>query len=200
MNALSTQALRSLEEGNDRFAAQPRKTGPDSAGPHQGHADTGRPLAAVLTCADPGVSPEAIFDQPPQSLFVVRAAAHVLDDVIIGSLEYAVGELKVPLVVVLGHDGCRLMAEALKEPAATGSLGVLLDGLEQPVLRARRGSWPLDMLLHQAVRENVLQTLADLRTSHNIHPYLDEGRVALAGGIYREHRGVVEWLEGRRPV
>ena len=154
----------------------------------------------MLTCADPGISPEAIFAQPPQALFVVRAAAHVLDDVIIGSLEYAVGELKVPLVVVLGHDGCRLIAEALKEPAATGSLGVLLDGLEQPVLRARRGNWPLDMLLAQAVRENVLQTMADLRTSHNIHPYLDESQVAIVGAIYRERRGVVEWLEGRKQV
>jgi carbonic anhydrase len=195
MTSSYDQASSHLKEGNDRFASAHRSTTPAPSGPHKGHADTTAPLAAVFTCSDPGLAPEDIFDLPADRLYVVRAAAHVLDDVTTGSLEYAVTALGVQLIVVLGHDGCRLISDAIKEPTATGSLCVVLDALEQPVIRARRGNWPLHMLLGQAVREQVRQTVADLRTSHNIHPYLDQERVRLVGAVYSDRSGTVEWLD-----
>jgi carbonic anhydrase len=65
------------------------------------------PEAAVLSCADSRVPAEIIFDQSLGDLFVVRTAGLVLDPTSIGSLEYAVAHLHVPLLVTQGHESHR---------------------------------------------------------------------------------------------
>ncbi len=64
------------------------------------------PTAVLFGCGDSRVAAEIIFDQGLGDMFVVRTAGHVLDDSVLGSIEYAVHVLNVPLIVVLGHDGC----------------------------------------------------------------------------------------------
>ena len=61
------------------------------------------PMAVVITCADSRVPPEIIFDQGLGDLFVVRVAGNIVDDAVTGSVEFAVENLEVPLVVVMGH-------------------------------------------------------------------------------------------------
>ena len=60
----------------------------------------------VFGCADSRVAAEIIFDQGLGDMFVVRTAGHVIDAAVLGSIEYAVTVLNVPLIVVLGHDSC----------------------------------------------------------------------------------------------
>ena len=60
----------------------------------------------VFGCADSRVAAEIIFDQGLGDMFVVRTAGHVVDSAVLGSIEYAVTVLNVPLIVVLGHDSC----------------------------------------------------------------------------------------------
>lgn len=80
--------------------------------PSQGIADRAKlvdgqhPTAVLFGCGDSRVAAEIIFDQGLGDMFVVRTAGHVLDDSVLGSIEYAVHVLNVPLIVVLGHDGC----------------------------------------------------------------------------------------------
>jgi carbonic anhydrase len=64
-------------------------------------------------CADSRVPPEIVFDQGRGDLFVVRLAGNVLDDMAIGSLEYEVEHLHVPLIVVLGHTSCGAVNAAM---------------------------------------------------------------------------------------
>lgn len=105
-------ALRTLEQGNARFA-----TGAASAADTQERRlallETQAPLAAVLGCADSRVPPEIIFDARLGDLFVARVAGHLLDEAIAASLGFAVETLSVPLVVVLGHEGCAAVRAAL---------------------------------------------------------------------------------------
>src|ERR1700710_2543505 len=99
-------AWKALKEGNDRFV-----TG-KPAHPSQSIADRARlthgqkPTAVVFGCADSRVAAEIIFDQGLGDMFVVRTAGHVADLAVLGSIEYAVTVLDVPLIVVLGHDSC----------------------------------------------------------------------------------------------
>jgi len=68
------------------------------------------PFAVVLGCADSRVPAEILFDQGLGDLFVVRTAGHVLDAAVLGSVEYAVAVLGVPLIVILGHEECGAVA------------------------------------------------------------------------------------------
>ena len=106
MNIDSHQALDLLKEGNARFvsgALTPKNNYAElreelSAGQH--------PFAVVLCCSDSRVAPEIIFDQKLGDLFVIRNAGNIVDEEVLGSIEYAVEHLGSPLVVVMGHAAC----------------------------------------------------------------------------------------------
>jgi carbonic anhydrase len=83
------------------------------------------PMAAVLCCSDSRVPPEHVLDKKIGEIFVVRVAGQVTGTAVIGSLEYAVEHLKVPLLLVLGHERCGAVKAAL-EGEALGAVGELI--------------------------------------------------------------------------
>ena len=105
-NTSPVTAWKALKEGNERFVAgQPEH--PSQSIEHRASLAEGqRPTAVVFGCADSRVAAEIIFDQGLGDMFVVRTAGHVIDSAVLGSIEYAVAVLNVPLIVVLGHDSC----------------------------------------------------------------------------------------------
>ncbi len=109
------EALARLKEGNARYVSGRGYGGDVSEGIRVRTAEEGqRPYAAVVTCSDSRVIPEAVFDAGIGELFVIRSAGNVVDGCTLGSLEYAVGHMGVDLVVVMGHTSCGAIAEALK--------------------------------------------------------------------------------------
>ncbi len=99
-------AWEALKEGNERFVAGAAEH-PDQSVEHRASLTSGQqPFAAVLGCSDSRAPAELIFDQGLGDLFVIRTAGQVLDAAVLGSLEFGVGVLKVPLIVVLGHRSC----------------------------------------------------------------------------------------------
>jgi carbonic anhydrase len=107
-------AWKALKEGNERFVAgQP--VHPSQSVEHRAALTTAqRPTAVVFGCSDSRVAAEIIFDQGLGDMFVVRTAGHVIDGAVLGSLEYAVTVLNVPLIVVLGHDSCGAVNATLR--------------------------------------------------------------------------------------
>jgi carbonic anhydrase len=99
-------ALKALIDGNARFMSNhPRY--PDQTLEHIRALEKGQhPFAIIVTCADSRVAPELIFDQGFGDLFVIRNAGNLVGDYELGSIEYAVEHLQVPLVMVLGHESC----------------------------------------------------------------------------------------------
>ncbi|MQY24528.1 carbonic anhydrase [Nocardia aurantia] len=99
-------AWKALREGNERFVNGTLQH------PSQGAADRAKlvggqqPSAILFGCGDSRVAAEIIFDQGLGDMFVVRTAGHVIDSSVLGSIEYGVEVLHVPLIVVLGHDSC----------------------------------------------------------------------------------------------
>jgi carbonic anhydrase len=92
------------------------------AGNHRGRQTTrtasdvlaDRPIAAVFRCADSALASEAVFGQDPGAVIDVSTWGHVTGSGVIGTLEYAVENLEVPLIVVLGHPGCPAMGAAMR--------------------------------------------------------------------------------------
>jgi carbonic anhydrase len=108
------QALQKLTEGNARFISC-NVTHPGQSKERLQELVSGQhPFAVVVGCSDSRVPPEIIFDQGLGDIFVVRTAGKVLDNAVLGSIEYAVEHLSVPLVVVLGHDSCGAVKAAVE--------------------------------------------------------------------------------------
>ncbi|WP_369223166.1 carbonic anhydrase [Streptomyces sp. R39] len=146
--ASASAALDELLQGNRRYATG-RSRRRRSAAP--------RPLAAVLGCVDSPAAPELVFDQGVGDLLSMRTAGQVLDEAVLGSLQYGVQELRVPLVVALGHDGCAAVAATLARlrtgAPVPGHLELLADQIAPAALRTRSlpGDWAEHTMRAQTV-------------------------------------------------
>lgn len=104
------EALKKLNDGNARFSHMRLKHPDVSKRRIQEIEAAQHPFVAMLSCSDSRVSPEIIFDQGLGDIFEIRNAGNVLDDQVIGSVEYAIAHLGVKLVVVMGHEHCGAIA------------------------------------------------------------------------------------------
>ena len=107
-------AWQDLINGNARFVAGRALHPGQDAARRAELRDGQRPHTLVFGCSDSRVAAEIIFDQGLGDLFVVRTAGHVVDTGVLGSVEFAVRVMQVPLVVVLGHDQCGAVAAAVQ--------------------------------------------------------------------------------------
>jgi carbonic anhydrase len=186
------QALRRLKEGNARFVADMPKEAELGSKKRIELSQGQRPIAVVLTCADSRAAPEIIFDKGLGVLFVIRVAGNVGGPEVYASIEYALAELKTPLIVVLGHTSC-------------GAVGAALKGKEQPsdnlkhlISLIHTGDLPVDKdaALDTAIRNNVLyQTQLLIGRSTIIQDFASSGRVKIVPAVYDLKTGVVNWLE-----
>ena len=102
----SQQALDLLKSGNVRFVSGTLTPKDNYAELREQLSESQHPFAVVLCCSDSRVAPEIIFDQKLGDLFVIRNAGNIVDEEVLGSIEYAVEHLGTPLVVVMGHSNC----------------------------------------------------------------------------------------------
>jgi carbonic anhydrase len=144
---LNNPALRRLVEGNLRYVSS--KTSADiSESRRVKTAYKQKPFAIVLGCSDSRVPPEIIFDQNLGDLFVVRTAAGIPDQSVIGTVEFGIWNFQCPLLVVLGHTRCggvRLALEyALGKTDIEPGFQYIVDALQPPVemaLQHKEDSW-----------------------------------------------------------
>ena len=186
------EALNRLLEGNARFVAA-RSENPNRGPQRRAELLGGqKPFAAILGCADSRVPPEVIFDQGLGDLFVLRVAGNVASDTMVASVEYAVGHLGVPLVMVLGHSCCGAVTATLHKHATEGHLPQLA-ALIEPACRQTHGA-PGDAV-EQAARVNACRMAARLREQSAIlATAAAEGRVKIVAGYYDLESGRVEVL------
>ena len=154
------------------------------------------PRAVVLGCSDSRVTPEAVFDQKPGDLFVVRVAGNVADPVALGSIEYAVEHFPVRVLVILGHEKCGAVdAAAAGGKAPTPNLEALLQKIEPAVAPLRRRATGAD-LVKLGVEANVRHTASDvLQGSPLIRAASESKKVMLVKAVYRLATGEVVKLE-----
>jgi carbonic anhydrase len=186
-NTNPVTAWKALKEGNERFVAG-KPEHPSQSIEHRASLAGGqKPTAVLFGCADSRVAAEIIFDQGLGDMFVVRTAGHVIDSAVLGSIEYAVTVLNVPLVVVLGHDSCgavKATLTALDDGAVPG--GYVRDVVERvtpSILLGRRDGL---RRVDEFEARHVVETVTQLRArSTAIAERLDAGSLAIAGVTYQ---------------
>lgn len=123
---LAADGLRTLTEGNRRFVDGDMLVHSVSEMMRMQHLQKQEPIAVVLGCVDARVPPEVILDQGVGDVLTVRTAGQALSGVALGSIEFGVRALGVPLVVVLGHTNCGAVLAAIEGENITGYLGELI--------------------------------------------------------------------------
>jgi len=190
------QAWRDLMEGNGRFVkgspSSPRRAPED----FRGLAEAQYPEAVIVSCADSRVAPEILFDVGVGDIFVVRVAGNVVGGagaVVLGSIEYAIAELNVPLIVVLGHSSCGAVKAAKQHIDAKDSLPGAINGLVElikPAVTQSKGQ-PGDPL-ENAIRKNVEIGVGRLQGLEPIlAPRVKEGKLKVLGAVYDLRTGIV---------
>ncbi len=185
-NTSPLTAWKALKEGNERFVAgqpvHPSQSVEDRARLAAGQ----KPTAVVFGCADSRVAAEIIFDQGLGDMFVVRTAGHVIDSAVLGSIEYAVSVLNVPLIVVLGHDSCgavKATLTALDDGVVPG--GYVRDIVERVTPSVLQGRHAGLTRVDEFETRHVNDTVTQLRIrSSAIAERLAAGTVAIVGLTY----------------
>lgn len=189
------QVWQRLMEGNLRFV-QGFFQGRNLLDLRRSLAKGQQPEAAVLCCSDSRVPAEIIFDQSLGDLFVVRTAGLVLDSTSIGSLEYAVAHLHVPLLVIKGHESCGAVTAAVEHPEATeGHIGSIIKQISPSVVQARQSGTNHNDLI-EATNDLHLKALEAtlLRVSPTIRQAVEAQRLELVVAKYFLHAGQVQPL------
>jgi carbonic anhydrase len=176
-----SQALSLLLEGNKHFVKGEMT--------HLHYLDEAKdkllekqtPIAAIVGCADSRVPPELIFDLGLGELFVVRVAGNVIGPIEMDSIEYAVDKLKVPLVMVIGHQNCGAIQATLKGRENVPELETIYPLIDSALKDCETiGTNPLV----SAIYCNVKKGVDTLKKSPTIAPILAQKKVKIVGAYF----------------
>ena len=192
------EALDRLRQGNINFLNDtPNRPVMDSASRLRLAAGQ-QPFAAYVSCSDSRVPPELLFGKGLGELFIVRNAGNTVDTAAMGSLEFAVGVLKVPLIVVMGHEGCGAVKAALSvvhdNERFPGNIGKMIQPILPAVLEASHKGQPS---IEAAVRQNVRRVVRELREEASpilLHPQAI-GTLKVVGAYYHLSSGSVDFFD-----
>jgi carbonic anhydrase len=190
----SQEALQKLLEGNKRYIgatmSYPNQTKQRRTELLQGQF----PFAVVLGCADSRIPPEILFDQGIGDIFVIRVAGNITSPEVIGSIEYAVEHLSVPLVMVMGHESCGAVGATVDAVAnnvdVPGNVGSVVEAIKPAVQRVQATS---ENMVENAVRANVELVVEQLKASKPLlSSYVEQGKVRIVGSYYSMKSGEVD--------
>ncbi len=184
--------------GNDRFRNGHARPHVYTQAELRGLAAGQTPKVAIIACSDSRVSPDIVFDQPLGTVFASRVPGNVASDSAKWMLEIALGEFKIPLVMVLGHTGCLAVGQLLDGDKG-GAGGMHRFVVSNAVYRAK-AKRPAD-LYRQAIEENVIQTAEQLvRDLYLLRAALLEGRTSIVGGVYNMETGEANLIDVKLDV
>ena len=182
------EAWQAMLDGNHRFVtgelAHPRQ----DIDRREALAEKQTPFAALFGCADSRLSAEIIFDVGLGDFFVVRNAGQVIGETILGSLEYAVEVLGVPIILVLGHDECGAIRATINDVEgnmnASGEyIHKLVAQIRPTVLAANaQGKHEIDDVTELHVQDTINEMLTN---SSLIAEAVKSGKLAVVGANYK---------------
>src|SRR4051794_4966757 len=191
------QALQLLKQGNEKFVADNPMQATMSRDRRLEIAQGQTPFAVLVSCSDSRVPPELLFGRGLGELFIIRNAGNTIDTTALGSVEYAVAELGVPLIVVMGHQRCGAVDAAVSvvrdNAVFPGSIGAMIEPIIPAVLSVR--DQPGDFL-DNAVRANIRRIVRRLREAEpTLLTPQREGRLKVVGAHYSLEDGSVDFFD-----
>ena len=193
------QALATLKGGNAKFLTDSPLRAVQGRARRLEIARGQAPFAVLVSCSDSRVPPEVLFGRGLGELFIVRNAGNTVDTVALGSIEYAIAVLGVPLIVVLCHERCGAVDAALsvveKNTIFPGSLNQMIEPILPAALMARSTGAKGEALLDAAVRENIRRVVTRIKNSEAVlmNP-IKTGKVKVVGARYDLDDGEVDFF------
>ena len=177
-NISASDALERLKKGNGMYVKSDTCVGDISPDRRKLTSEHGQcPYAVIVSCSDSRVIPESIFSAGIGELFVIRVAGNVVDDIQLGSIEYAVDHLGCKLVVVLGHTGCGAVGAAVHQNG--GFVKFITDEIKHAIGDEA-----------DAVKASVLNVKHSVS---KIKSSLNKPDMVVAGALYHTDSGVVDF-------
>lgn len=185
-------ALQRLIDGNARYVAG-HAVHPNQSVARRVEVVAGQePFAVIVTCSDSRVAPELYFDQGIGDLFVVRDAGNVLNDHVIGSIEYAVEHLHASIILVVGHEKCGAVAAAIAGGRAEGRIGTIIEAIRPAVKETRNQAGDKT---DNAIRGNARRVAKTLAVTAPILSHaVQTGEIKIFAARYDLSSGRVELL------
>lgn len=191
-------ALQILKEGNERFINN-LKANRNLLQQVNETSDGQYPFATILSCIDSRTSAELIFDQGLGDIFSIRIAGNILNEDILGSMEFATKVIGTKIIVVLGHTKCGAIVGACNH-VEMGNLTALLKKIE-PAIEAEKNTQADRTgsnftFVNNVTKLNVGLTIERIRKESEIISQLESsGQIAIIGGLYDVDNGAVTWFE-----
>ena len=187
-----------LKEGNERFVKNLQsnrnllqQVNETSAGQF--------PFAAILSCMDSRTSAELIFDQGLGDIFSIRVAGNVLNEDILGSMEYATKAAGAKIIVVLGHSKCGAVVGACNHVELgnlTGLLNKIQPAIEKETVTTEGRDGNNSKFVDNVTKLNVELTIERIRKESAIISGLEnEGAIKIIGGVYNVESGKVSFFQ-----
>ena len=193
-NLSAKDALKKLEKGNERFVKMNLKH-PDSDKKRRKQMLKGQhPFVVILSCSDSRVPPELIFDQGLGDIFEIRNAGNVLNDHVIGSIEYAVMHCGVKLIVIMGHQDCGAIAATLSGVSETKYIKALEDSIQPAIEDCKKNN--LKITSDNVVKAHVAQDIDELlKSDEEFKNFMDKHNVKIMPAYYHLDTGKVDFLK-----
>jgi carbonic anhydrase len=189
------ELIQRMIDGNSRFVQNISRNHHFSE-QRERFIDGQQPYSIILTCSDSRIVPAYIFDEEIGTQFITRSAGNILDSMAIGSIEYAVKFLKSKILLIMGHKSCGAIKAAWQEIKASHHIEKGLQDFEQLFEKMDYNFEDEQDLLDKVAEENVrLQINKAYEQSDIIKEHVDNGELALIGGIYHMHRGLVTFIK-----
>jgi carbonic anhydrase len=192
-------AIEILKEGNERFVRN-HKADRDLLEKVKDTATGQYPFATILSCIDSRVSAELIFDQGVGDIFSVRVAGNIVNEDLLGSMEFACKLAGTRVIVVLGHTSCGAVKGACDD-ARMGNLTTLLSKIKPAVTAVSEPKDPSERtsknqeFVDQVAETNVRMTIENIRKQSPVLRIMEEdGEIAIVGAMYDIRSGNVHFL------
>lgn len=185
------KAVEMLKEGNQRFLGK-NVQDRDLYIQVQNTSDGQFPYAVVLSCIDSRVPVELVFDQGVGDIFSARVAGNIINEDILGSIEYACGVAGSKAILVLGHTKCGAVTSACKG-VELGNITALLSKVKPAIANVQERDGEVEV--EEVTKANVHQSIKEIREKSSILADLEtEGKIKIVGAVYHVEDGRVTYL------
>lgn len=193
-NLSAKEALKKLEKGNKRFVELKLEHPDESKARRKEMLQGQHPFVVILSCSDSRVPAELIFDQGLGDIFVVRNAGNVLDEHVIGSIEYAVMHCGVKLIVIMGHQDCGAIAATLSGVSETKYIQSLENSIKPAIEDCKKKG--LEINSDNVVKAHVAQDINELLSQDDeLVKYMKKHDVKIVGAYYHLDSGKVDFIQ-----
>ena len=185
------QAIEMLKEGNQRFLNK-NEISRDLHAQVKETSGGQNPYAAVLSCIDSRVPVELAFDQGIGDIFSARVAGNIINEDILGSIEYACGVAGSKAILVLGHTKCGAVTAAC-QGVELGNITALLSKVKTAIKEVEERTGEIEV--EEVTKSNVQQSIVEIREKSTLLSDLEkEGKIKIVGAVYHVENGMVSFL------